>query len=827
MATSPTPNQQGDAFEANFGDLIGRLICGLGYDLVSNRRQPPGPQHGKDIQTRWRADGDEVFWQFECKSHRSGSLKGKEVADKLFDLMRSSHRVDVWCLVLANVEPGQWIDETFAWAREHLDLRFELETLSPSQRDIKKLFACEPDLFRSQYPNETCPDLDAAERESVLDAFRLFLDGATARGRANQVDRRAAWQVVARSRMAGPDNPDAAEAYLRGVAVTAPWEAVAHAWAVWRASSVDYLVDRIHSAPIGFDFAWLVAAGGEGKTTVMRQVAWAVAADELDWTVFWTEAELRGTEAPIPVDMIEDLSAGANVLICVDGSEGLVGVRRLRAMSDRFAGSAKRIFVLLADRGLAWNRSKLPGQLSRGLRHIERRLPLERLDEAEAKQLVEELRKRSLLSVRASDATAELSRAGSSGPWLLPTLMQLTDPQNRGFEGILASVLSGLRTETSSGPLLLLLTASVVQASGPALPQDIAERLVDAKGGFVASMEALTAELESQFRVPREIVGLGAPPRTVVTHHRVIAEGFVSVAAKSSEFSKRFLEVCEELPQTVRQDVSVEELIPRPRFQLLDGVLRYLLSFDPPMHEAADCFLRSLVTIDRRQFPALARLADCDIDWLRVELRSNNPDRDLIEWLVESARTACQEGLASAREVLAEGQIRPAPYVNHRIGDEEQLFFHTWGVLEDTVGQIHGDIPTLKRAVMLFLQSGSDRALSTLPLALMHLGEPGRAAKAAAAFRAVGTSKRDREIVKTQRGMLQRYGHVVPETGIEIIDDLWPDLAINLLLMDWTEIGLYERRDDHVAALRLALRKGAARVSPHVRIDEAMAILES
>jgi hypothetical protein len=800
---------QGAAFEENFRDLLGVLIEALGLELIENRIQTPGPQYGKDIQTRWRdAGGHEVFWQFECKSHKTGSLPGKEVADKLFDLMRSSHAIDVWALTLAEIEPGQWIDETFAWARTQLALSFEIEVVSPGARNIKRLFAYEPQLFQRQYPDERPPHLD--DRESVLRQFGEFLAEATARARSRRESSLSPWQLVVPDLMMADDDPDRASAYLRGLAATGPWDAVANGWAVWRTSSVSPLVERILTTDPGFDFAWLVAAGGEGKTTAMRQVAWTIASDHDDWTVLWTEAELRGETAEIPVALIEEVSDNANILLCIDGSEGLAGAAKLHAAADRLARSGKRVFALFADRGIVWNRSRLPGRLRRGLPHVERRVDLERLTTDEARGVVEALRRRSLLTRFSPEEAVERLVAEHDGPWLLPTLMQLTDPEGRGFEGILASVLSGVRDDDRAGPLRLLLAAAIVQASGHPLPEDLAERLVDGCGGFTASMEALTGELASQFGIAASAVGFGRPSRIVVTHHRLVSEGFVSVAANSTDFSQRFLDAAEALPQTITQEVTVDELIPKPRFRLLDASLRYILTLDPPLFEAADRFLRSLISLDPRQFPALSRLGDCDTEWLRAEMRKEDCNATLVDALAESARTAYKEALRVGAEVLAPGNERPAPYAGYDLADNERIVRHEWGVLEDTAAQRTGDVPGFKRAVMLFLQDGSDRALSTLPLPLLHLGEMDRAARAAAGYRALAVTPTDRAVVRSQEKMLRDVGEVVPNAGVEVLPELWADLVTNLLLDDWAEIGLYATREEHVDALRGILRQGAA-----------------
>jgi hypothetical protein len=821
---SRSSQRQGSEFEKNFHALVGRLLANdLGFDVLENRIQPPGAQYGKDIQTRWRNDaGIEVFWQFECKSHAHGSLSRKEVADKLFDLMKSAHNIDVWCLVLAAVEPGAWIDETLAWARSNLDLPFEIEIISPSQHDIRRLFACEPELFAKQYGEEPDRKLSGENRASAISEFEGLLNAATNTARERRV---STWQVVAPERMAFEDDSEAAAAYLRGLRATAPWEAVFNGWAVWRGSSVSPLVNRILSSTAGFDFAWLVAAGGEGKSTVMRQVAWVIAAEHPDWIVLWTEAAMREGDAEIPVELIESVG-DQDVLLCIDGSEGLTGAPRLHANAERLTRSRKRVFILFADRGAAWNRSRLPGKLCRGLPNVERRVDLEWLSDKETEDLIEKLEGCGLLMASSPETAREaLSRRrtghSESTPWLLPTLMQLTDPKGRGFESILGSVLADLKKEPSMGPLLLLLGASIAQSAGRSLPADLGERLVRDEGGLTSSLEVLTAELETQLGASIMAMGLEERPGSLITHHQVIAEGFVEVAATNSDYRQRFLDTCDALPTTVAEDIGQEVLIPKPRFLLLDSILRFLRGLEPHQYEAADRFIRSLISLDPRQFPALTRLGDCDADWLRDEIRADSPDQDRIEWLQASARRAYWSALRLAQEVLRDKESRPKPYADSDLEKEEQIISHGWGVLEDTIGQRNGSQSALKRAVLLFLRSIQDRGMATLPLPLIHMGELSRAAQATAAFASVARDERSQIHVRNQKRLLMSRGQAVPDVGIEILDELLADLVLNLLLEDWAEIALFDGYEEHVNALCRILEQGKKLIKNHDLIDRA------
>jgi hypothetical protein len=430
------------------------------------------------------------------------------------------------------------------------------------------------------------------------------------------------------------------------------------------------------------------------------------------------------------------------------------------------------------------------------------------------------LEQRALLEIPAGDAQRSLMRGSSRGNWLLPTLMQMTDPEGRGIEGILASVIDGIVDQGEAEPLLLMLTASLVQASGHSLPQQLGERVVGGSKELTAALATLTAELERQFCVSREAVGVENPPGALITHHRLIAEAFVTIAAESSDHRESFLNACEALPRSVAWDVDEERLIPQPRFRLLDASLRYLLRDDPPRYEGAHRFLCALIDLDDRQFPALTRLGDCDTAWLRAEHGLEHPDPARIDWLIKASRAAYRKARDIAKNVLEDPDNAPAPYRAYDLDAQEELISHSWGVTEDTIGRIAGDRAAFKRAVMLFLEAAGGRGWSTLALPLIHLGELELAARATAVFRDLGTSKRERGFIRAQEKLLRQQGVGIPEGGRVAIDSLIPAIVRELLLDDWEGIALYESAREHREALRRSARRGARLLDRHQEIDE-------
>lgn len=831
-----SPAVQGIQFEQTFADLLERLLPRLGLTDVELRRQPSGPQHGKDVQARWRdRSGRLVAWHFECKSHGRGKLPGSEIGDKVIDVIHSAHEIDVWCLTLAHVEPGHWIDETIPWINAQMGLSFRLEVLAPQTHAIKRLYACEPDLFRRQYPDEEPPRLRRPDVDAALETFDRFLAEATARAREQRGETPPAWELVVPERLSShPLDPEESALYLRGLLAQTPWDAVFADWAVPRASTVEGLVDRVLEAEEGFDFAWLVGGSGEGKSAVMKQVAWRIASEHDDWSVLWTEAATRPDTTTIPAGLVRSASAGSKILLCVDGTEGLEGGRQLRTMADDLRRDGVAVFLLCADRGRTWNASPLPAQLSSHLRDRSRRIDLQPLTPEEARALVTRLEARGLLrAASVEDALARLRRGPQGGerPWLLPTLLELTDPARRGFEGILAAVLRGLRQEESAGPLSLLLSASVVQGAGRALPEELAERLVAEAGGLAATMNALTAELARVLDADLAAARAGRLPHVVVTHHRVLADAFVQIAARHDELAVHLVEACGDLAATVAPDVTSSVMIPPRRFKLLDVVGAYL-SAEPPLYDAGERFLRKMIALDERQFPTETRLADLLTNRLREALTARPPDEALIAALAEVARAEHRRALDTARAVLGGEASPPRPLAGRKLPLEEALIYNEWAVLESTLGDHMGDTAALERAAVLAIRALASKrsagyAAASLPRTLILLDECGLAARIVAARPDVDSSRKGHAVTRALTAELAKRDVAVPAGDIAQLGEVAAELATGRLLEHWAAIGLCDSERDHVELLLVGLRGLAAWLEGPMEgpLAEAIALL--
>ena len=345
MAETVNSQVQGAAFEGTLARLLTRLLADeLGYEDVSCTLQGSGLQYGKDLRIRWTDEGRAVVWHVECKSHVGKTIPGKEIADKLLDIARSAERIDVWCLASANAEPSPWIHETFAWVDEDLRFPFALTQLTPDQGTLRLLYALDETLFAEQYPTLPVPTIDEDERERILRTFERFLRTHTTHGDAAKLRAAGAWQLVSPATVCtGEDSAGRAALYLKGLVATAPWEAAVHGWATPRTSAVRELARRVDAAAPGLDFVWLVGGGGEGKSTVLRQLAWTVAQrDDRDWYVLSSDRYMREHGTSLPVGFIDRLRDGARVLICLDDSAGVDGGESLRRGGRRVASPRHR-----------------------------------------------------------------------------------------------------------------------------------------------------------------------------------------------------------------------------------------------------------------------------------------------------------------------------------------------------------------------------------------------------------------------------------------------------------------------------------------------------
>jgi hypothetical protein len=716
------PEVQGDRFEQSFLELITRVLENdLRLTILERVAQTRGPQRGKDLQIRWLdSDGNERFWQFECKSHAGKSLPTKEVADKLFQVVASSHHVDVWCLALANVEPSNELDDVIAAAPDNLSAEFALAVLSPLRGRLKRLYWCHPDLFRAQYPSEAPPTLTRRERNLLLEDFSAWLDAQQARKPASRVRLPTGWELVPR---AGPpltrNSSVAARRYLRGLTETCPWEAVAYNWAIERESVGRPLLAAVEQAPPGITVEWLVSAGGEGRSTALRRLAFeASRADEPARVLF-----ARGEVTPVdfPTEWVDALPQDTQVVACVDGTRRFDGLDAALSKETDWTDRGLRIAIVLADRGNQWRRTRARLRLRRTGGSPRYLIPLSPTEQA---RLVGRLVENRLLLAKSpeqaaaelADATAgaarDLQRRRAERPWLLPTIMQLTDPAGRPFDDILKSVLLELLGDNEHTALRLLMAISLLHASGSALPQVLGARLVRSSEALTAGLAVIDAELERQFEVP-----LPARLRTTeaefVTHGWPISDGFARVALSDAMLRHTMLEMCGALPAAMAQEYTPQDLLPRDRFDLLDLATDYL-DEEVGDHEAAAQLLSGWVDLDAYGYPALVRLGHALLRSLQEELKTG-ADPVRARALLDASRAACREALRVVREVFAMPQ-RPTPYAGYQREAQEAIVFHNWATLEATVG-------TPRKTLQLGSRAELERALSLCVLCYSAGGE--------------------------------------------------------------------------------------------------------
>ena len=246
-----------------------------------------------------------------------------------------------------------------------------------------------------------------------------------------------------------PQTDAQARRYLRGLTETCPWEAIAYGWAVERQSALTPLTDLVQEANPGIALQWLVAAGGEGKSTVLKQLAWDTASRTSDSLVVFARADV--TPVGFPTEWLSTVpDDGATVLVCVDGSRNLAGLSAALNEEQNFAERGLRVVVVVTERGNVWRRNRWRIAPRRGSSPA---LLLSPLVNAERDALVALLDDRGLLyTTTREEAAARLARAARGAaeersrrraerPWLLPTIMELTDPEGRPFDQILRSVL--------------------------------------------------------------------------------------------------------------------------------------------------------------------------------------------------------------------------------------------------------------------------------------------------------------------------------------------------------------------------------------------------
>jgi hypothetical protein len=392
---------------------------------------------------------------------------------------------------------------------------------------------------------------------------------------------------------------------------------------------------------------------------------------------------------------------------------------------------------------------------------------------------------------------AARARANEAGKrfWILPTLMELTDALERGFEDILRSVFDDLVAEGEEGALRLLLATSVAHAVDVGLRSAVAERVVeDAGHDFAVSFRALRAELDTQ------ILGASRTMRgpiqgRLLTHHPLLAAAFLQVAWDSDAYRPALVESCRSIPRAMSLDVDAFALVEDSDFEVLHRASPYLRGQE--FFEAAVVLIEEWFAIDDlgRNFLAADQLATCLTDWLQKELEEPEPDPVLVESVATSARAWFEKSIDTARRYLTEERDLCPPRFRFRVyEDHERVACHGWAVLEDTVAHAAADRDLLAQATFLTLLSldpaGAKTAfvLGSLGNRLLHLGLYEDAARITSALIAVGGSARvtwflTKELrklrVEVPPPTLDDAGRTIARLCREVLipelrNDLWP-----------------------------------------------------
>jgi tetratricopeptide (TPR) repeat protein len=794
MTKTPQPWQ---LFEQSLSELFGRLIATrLGWKVLQNRPQLTGAQFGKDIQLRFQVpSGQQYEWHIECKNHKEDNpVTKEEILPKLFDLWRSEHHIDVWCIATAHVEIGNALDEMIAALAAQLDLPFAITRLSPQNGDIKRLFACEPDIYKRIYPADAVPVLTVGEITSHIERFGEFLITASSELR---VPRRSRWQLVGRhSTSLEADSDDLAASYLRGFE-TGGWESVAYGWAVLRRSTATVIHDEVAKSRPGFNYRWLIGSAGEGKSTLLRQVAWELA-DNPENMVLWAEGE--SDPVRLPSDWLDKVPGGLRVVLCVDGTAHLSGALALRTSGGKLKASRKTVFAILADRGISWRRGVAHRELARWTRPTDviRIRPLE-TDEATA--LVEKLINRNLVMReradkairRILDATTSDRTPGSS--WLLPAMMEVTDRDERNFEQILESVVISLESDQNYDAARLLFAASLAQAANRELPADMGRILLQSDVVLRVAIDALESELREQGLAGRRRITSNSA--ALITPHRVVAEAYISIGVNSDAQRGLFRDVCRDLAAYESLDEFLD--VPSAHFRVLDAIVRYLKDVLKAYEQAA-ILLEAWIEVDpeRRNFLAMHRLGMCLQEWVSDLVARPTANPEVVKELIDDSRASFQLTLKTVERLTGAPTSCP-PRMRQRLRPTERQAFHAWAVLEDIAGQQFEDESAyLQSAFLGFVSLGAvgrggrahERALSCsqLALVLLHLGQYQMAGNVVSALAEISPRN---YLLPRQRKMLAKVGQTVPKGGSELLSKvgvyLVPVLAAPEVELRWPE----------------------------------------
>jgi hypothetical protein len=617
------------------------------------------------------------------------------------------------------------------------------------------------------------------------------------------------------------DDADESLGYLRGgfTFPSPPWEAVKHGWPVARPSVEVPIAKAIQVAPPGISLVALIGGGGEGKSTVLRRVAWETAKRLSEYVVLWTDEYLGREKAAFPHAWIDSLRSGSRVLLCADGAARLHEVGALIAAHRRYVQDNKTVLVLVADRAVGWNGSALRRLSNRVGGMSKLVISLTPLTAEELRELGNRYVERGILTMAVAtkrlSAIVQSSQRKGDQAWLLPTVMQLTDPEERSFAAILQSVLDGLSESGESGAHRLLLTTSLAHAAGSGLPTRTAADLLRPYAGLARALAALTDELDKQRLGYRR--GLrDAIAEKLWTHHQIVARGLVDVAHSSVTDQPHLVEICSELPLAFEGDYDNNALLPASIFDLLDRIVDYL--YDSKYFRECESLLAAWVALDPTSFPALHRLGECYGEEVRSLIDGGSADRDELRQLAQSARNALRDSVATARLVLGDADLRPLPYASYSLAEQEQISALAQAAMEGKLSNaFSGEEKTslLLRTAFLSLQaispgprrSGDNRSLiracGLLALALIQLGKTDLASRMVAAE--LWLTGQVGPIIGRQRSELEQMGVSIPPASLTWLDDVLSRLSTGLLLKTWDKIGLFESAEAHRKAIVEAL----------------------
>jgi hypothetical protein len=804
-----------DEFELCTSELFQRLIeDDLGWQVTQNRIQSPGAQHGKDIQLTWIADGREYKWHIECKSHQHGSLRKEEVMPKLFDAWRSAHQIDVWCLALAHIEPGQSIDEFLAAIPRMLALPFRISKLSPAEHHLPMVFSCHPDLFERVYPGSMRITLKKSSRRTVIQQFGDYLIEESLRSIEPQDSQWALVTPDAPERLTvQSDDDDAATEYLRGFAPSS-WDAIAHEWAVPRPKAEEPILSLAKNAKPGVTFGWRTGPAGEGKSTSARAAAWALASTTKA-CVIWGEGEFEPLD--LPIDWVDGLSPGAPIFVFVDGTRSLRGISRLRSRHRSYQSEGRVVVLVLIDRGVTSARSPVRRELSRNRGRFDQ-LNMPTLDDPEVSSLLKRLDDRSILQVPHAEAVARLKgiagrdARADGGSWLLPTLMEITDPDHRGFDEILGDVLAQVG-EVDPAALALLLATALADAAGAGLPQRVAEDIVG--GGPQAYSEALAVLRNELLRRPHAEPEDRVPAWRLLTYSALVARGFIRLTWGSTERRPSLEDTCRSMIASAGLNSQGGRIAQR-EFDLLHRVALYLEE-DLGAFQLCVDWLDAWVRLEDPSinYLALHRLGGCLVAWMKVSLQAK--ETRFAEELAEKARAVFVETLEIAEQVLAKGVERPPVFEHKDLDDELRSTYTSLAALEGFAGTHFANEPLLLQSAFLSilgLAPNHTRAVSNMALNMIELGRYSEAAILTSAARELGS---DRSISKRLQSELDSHGVEIPSGGLEKLGPLLGEVTKNVLLPElddqnwpYSEAARKERLRRTIPAIRLLLPEPAA-----------------